>query len=651
MHVRAKRWRSIGEPVSWVSRPKTADTIVSEIDYTYDVLDRRLTKEFESDTNLDITYTYDIGSRMTAADTTDSEIDYVYDNLNRVTETTQRINANNFTVEYQYDDVGNRTKLTYPGGKVVDYTYDDLNRMTHVDVNSSALAEYAYDPLNRRAIKSFLSADLPRTTYEYDLANQLEAQVNMVLASADTVTNQLSAPLSNITSSVAPHTMSSQFTYTHDDVGNRLTMAVSGTLGTTGTHTYTYNDIYELTAVSGADSHSYAYDNVGNRTTVDSVSYTVNSLNEYTQVGSTNFLYDGNDNLANDGTNSYTYDEANRLISASNSSHSASYEYDAFNRRVSKTVDSVTMYYVYDGYEVIEEYNASNVLQADYVMGSRIDEPLTMTRSSTTYYYNLDGLGSIRQLLNSSGTIVESYTYDPYGNTTIYNSSLTDITSTGSGVDNPYMFTGRRFDEETGIYHYRARQYDPTIGRFLQRDPIGYAAGMNLYKYVSNNPLNWIDPSGLIRISPSTKRRFPKSSEYLGKYRPSNRARGGYSRITGASNSYITGGFKPGSGPLVSPASPRQLKKANGMYSNGRIKINTDILSAFEKGAPGSEAWLESTFLHEMTHYFDEEDGVDSPGDEGEQFEEWYFGEDIDSLLDGKYWEETGGPQYCTEEE
>ncbi|MBZ0167334.1 MAG: RHS repeat-associated core domain-containing protein [Candidatus Omnitrophica bacterium] len=130
-------------------------------------------------------------------------------------------------------------------------------------------------------------------------------------------------------------------------------------------------------------------------------------------------------------------------------------------------------------------------------MGSRLDEPLTMTRSSTTYYYLTDGLGSVRQLANSSGTIVESYDYDPYGGTTIYDSSLTDITSSGSGIDNPYMFTGRRFDEETGIYHYRRRYYDPSIGRFLQRDPLGYYDSMNLYEYVGSNPINRFDPFGL----------------------------------------------------------------------------------------------------------------------------------------------------------
>jgi len=449
----------------------------NDIDYTYDALNRRLTKEFESDSDLDITYGYDVGSRMTSADNDASEIDYVYDDLNRVTATTQRVNAHNFTVAFEYDDVGNRKKLTYAGGKVVDYVYDELNRMTDIDVNTSGLVDYDYDTLDRRIEKSFISTNLPKATYTYDLANQLESLSNDIL----------------------PSTSKSQFDYAYDNVGNREEMVVTGTLVTTGTFTYAYNDIYELTGVSGADSHSYAYDNVGNRTTVDSVTYTPNALNQYSQVGATNFTYDGNDNLADNGPNAYTYDESNRLLGLQNGTYTAAYEYDAFNRRISKTVNSVTTYFIYDGNEVIEEYNSSNVLQANNVMGSRIDEPLTMTRSSTNYYYHLDGLGNIRQITNSSGVIQESYDYDPYGNTTIFNSSGTPVSA--SVIGNRFMFTGREYDQESGIYHYRARQYDPSIGRFLQRDPLSYYDSMNLYEYTGGNPVNWIDPLGLQSIT------------------------------------------------------------------------------------------------------------------------------------------------------
>jgi RHS repeat-associated protein len=111
----------------------------------------------------------------------------------------------------------------------------------------------------------------------------------------------------------------------------------------------------------------------------------------------------------------------------------------------------------------------------------------------TWYFYHYDGLGSVVALSNISGVIVEQYSYDAFGSTTI-------TTTPGyTSPNNPYMFTARRYDDETGLYYYRMRYYSPQQGRFLQPDPIGYADGMNIYAYVGNNPLNSIDPWGLVR--------------------------------------------------------------------------------------------------------------------------------------------------------
>jgi RHS repeat-associated protein len=157
---------------------------------------------------------------------------------------------------------------------------------------------------------------------------------------------------------------------------------------------------------------------------------------------------------------------------------------------MSKTVGGVTTYFLYDGEDIIAEYDNAGTLVASYIHGPGIDEPVQMTRGGSTYFYTMDGLGSIRDLTDAAQSIVEQYDYDSFGN-------LTAPPATG----NPYTYTSREYDSETGLLFYRARYYDPAIGRFLTEDPIGFEGGdVNFYAYVAGNPINAVDPSGLLTI-------------------------------------------------------------------------------------------------------------------------------------------------------
>lgn len=164
-----------------------------------------------------------------------------------------------------------------------------------------------------------------------------------------------------------------------------------------------------------------------------------------------------------------------------------SFKYDPYGRRIYKSSSSGTSVYAYDGNNLVEETNSSGSAVARYSQGLNIDEPLAMLRSGATSFYDLDGLGSVTSLSNSAGSLSQTYSYDSFGQQT---------SSTGS-IINPFQYTAREYDAETGLYFYRARYLDPKIGRLLSEDPIGFSGGTDFYSYVLNNPTDYTDPSGL----------------------------------------------------------------------------------------------------------------------------------------------------------
>src|ERR1700722_803563 len=148
---------------------------------------------------------------------------------------------------------------------------------------------------------------------------------------------------------------------------------------------------------------------------------------------------------------------------------------------------SVPTVYLYDGPNLLEQVDNSGNVLARYSAGPWIDEALSQLQSAASSYYEQDGLGSVTSLSNAAGALANTYTYDSFGK----------LTATTGPLTNALQFTGREFDAETGLRYYRFRYFDPTIGRFISEDPIGFDGGINFYQYVQNNPSLLIDPFGL----------------------------------------------------------------------------------------------------------------------------------------------------------
>jgi RHS repeat-associated protein len=236
--------------------------------------------------------------------------------------------------------------------------------------------------------------------------------------------------------------------------------------------------------------------------------YSYKSSNQLTTTPSATFAYDANGNTSTkvdaSGTTTYTWDFENHLSSVglSGTSGTVTFKYDPFGRRTQKSSSNGTTNYLYDGNNTVEEIDGTGTELTHYAQGAGIDEPLAALRGGTTGFYEQDGLGSVTSLTDSTGVLLNSYTYDSFGNLTV---------STGFFV-NPYQFTGRDYDSKTGLRYYRARYYDPKVGRFLSEDPLGFKAGRNFYRYTSNNPLRFTDPSGLVIVVNGTPQ---QTQDYL----------------------------------------------------------------------------------------------------------------------------------------
>jgi RHS repeat-associated protein len=258
----------------------------------------------------------------------------------------------------------------------------------------------------------------------------------------------------------------------------------------------------------------FTYDTTGNRLTdLTHTNYQYNELNQLIEDDSCMYTYDADGNMTtktsrNTGdTTHFVWDIENKLTEVRKPGMIAKYTYDALGRRMSKTVNGETKKFGYDGVNLILEMNETDSIVADYTHGPGVDNPLMMNRAGKNYYYAKDGLGSVTALTDSTGSVIHEYKYSVFGKI---------VEETGDSAENPFTYTSREYDKETGNYFYRARYYNPDLGRFISEDPIGFRSGdNNFYRYVQNSGINFRDPLGkCVEASGSdpdeVKKRYPE---------------------------------------------------------------------------------------------------------------------------------------------
>ena len=459
-------------------------------------------------------------------------IGYQYDALGRATDT--NIDSANDSSVF-YDALGRIQTATNPLGEF-DYFYvsDVSGRLDHVIYPNGQRTNFGYYPISAATpgdddlrlsqIQNLApgGANLSTFGYDYDAAGRILKWTKQLDADAALTSNFTYDAADQLIEALVPAspTASTDYVYAYDRAGNRTSEQIDNAV--TGA---TVNNLNQLTQLSPTGSIRFsgtidepatvtvngvaakvAPDAANNNQTDFSASVTLSPGTNTVAVAATNgnnvtttkhfqytvangvnrtLTYDLDGNLTDDGNgNTYTFDAANRLISVTNSSGTSKFVYDGLGHRIQQTDanGNITKQWVWcpgDAQPGEERDASNNVTKRFYAQGEQI--------AGTSYYFTKDHLGSIREMTDSSGAIRARYDYDPFGRTTKVSGDL----------DADFRFQGMYYHTASGLYFTLTRIYDPNLDRWLTRDTIGEAGGINLYRFVGNNPVNKVDPLGL----------------------------------------------------------------------------------------------------------------------------------------------------------
>jgi len=437
------------------------------ITHTYDAMDRLATRTDQ--VGASESFVYDPAGNLTQRTDRKGQVStFVYDALNRLTGTSY---ADGSSTSFAYDAAGRLVTVGDSIGGTLTTSYDALDRLLAQSTGLGTVS-YQYDALGRRT-----GMDVPGTApvaYGYDAASRL----SQILQGTQTVSLQYD-DAGRRTRLALPNGVSTEYQY---DVASRLTALIyRNAAGVLGDRTYQYDPAGNRSRVGGSFARTLPPNAVA--------SATYDAANRQRLFGDKSMTFDANGNLTTitdaTQTTTFTWDARDRLIGVEQPGTLASFAY-AFGRRLGKTVNGAAAQFLYDGPDLAQQLEAQRT--TSYLRSLAIDEPLGLTNPDGSFFLTADPLGSTLAVSDASGDAVAEYTYDTFG----------AVSATNPAFPNPFQFTGRENDDLAGLYYYRARYYHPHLGRFISEDPIGFPGGdFNLYAYVRNNPLRFVDRSGL----------------------------------------------------------------------------------------------------------------------------------------------------------